>query len=401
MKKIIYLAHRLPFPPNKGDKIRSYHILKYLRSKYEVYLGTFVDDPDDEKYIPDIKKTYQHVCIDRPKLSTAITRSLLARQSISEALYYSKRLESWIAELIQTETIDAMICFSSAMGQYALKFKDRIKTHIVDYVDVDSEKWRAYSINRLFPLNLVYLREAKKLLSLEMKIAKSVHASLFVTEEERRLFETLTHLPERTHAIYNGVDIDYFNPALHFENPYHDDNLNIVFTGRMDYWPNVEAVQWFCSNVFKAIQNTLPNIKFYIVGAKPTKAVKNLSSISNVIVTGQVSDIRPYLKYATVSVAPLQIARGVQNKVLEAMAMCTPMVVSEPALTGIQCQPNLPVMVAQSEGEWIHALKQMFSHLPSNESRSNLRKNILDQYSWDQTLKPLTTLLERYEQKII
>lgn len=396
MKKIIYLAHRIPFPPNKGDKIRSYHILKYLRSKYEVYLGTFVDDPDDEKYIPEIKKSYRHVCIDRPKFKRAIIQSLLSRQSISEALYYSKHLENWIAELIQTETIDSIICFSSAMGQYALKFKDQVKTHIVDYVDVDSEKWRAYGLTRFFPLNLVYLREAKKLLLLEKKIAKSVHASLFVTEDERKLFEEVSNLSEHTYTIHNGVDIEYFNPDLHFENPYQDTDLNIVFTGRMDYWPNVEAVQWFCSNVFKTIQATHPNSKFYIVGAKPTQTVEHLAAISNVIVTGQVSDIRPYLKYATVSVAPLQIGRGVQNKVLEAMAMRVPMVVSESALTGIQCQPNLPVVVAESIAEWVEALSHIFIQYPNMELRSNLRKNILDQYSWDQTLKPLATLLGHY-----
>ncbi|MFO1257167.1 MAG: TIGR03087 family PEP-CTERM/XrtA system glycosyltransferase [Gammaproteobacteria bacterium] len=396
MKKIIYLAHRIPFPPNKGDKIRSYHILKYLRSKYEVYLGTFIDEADDERFIPDIKKTFQHVCIDRPRLGKAIIRSLLNRDSISEELYYSKRLEKWIADLIHTESIDAMICFSSAIGQYALKFKDRIKTHIVDYVDVDSEKWRAYGLKRIFPLNLVYLRESKKLLSLEMAIAKSVSASLFVTEDEAKLFERLTNLTEDIHAIYNGVDTDYFNPDSNFESPYNDGDLNIVFTGRMDYWPNVEAVKWFCLNVFKTLQSKIPNIKFYIVGAKPTQAVQNLANIKNVIVTGQVSDIRPYLKYATLCVAPLQIGRGVQNKVLEAMAMRVPMVVSESALTGIQCQPNLPIIIANSEVEWQQSLSDIINRYPNFELRSNLRKNILDQYSWNHTLKPLTNLLERH-----
>lgn len=396
MKKIIYLAHRIPYPPNKGDKIRSFHMLNFLKEKYEVYLGTFIDDSEDEKYISEIESNFSKTCIVKPNKIKACLLSVLSGQSISETLYHSIKLENWIDGLIRTENIHAIFSFSSAMGQYSLKYKDKIKTHIVDYVDVDSEKWREYGAKRSFPLNLIYKREAIKLLAMEKKIAKSIHASLFVTEDESTLFKKISQIQDRIYTVQNGVDTNYFDPNLDHLNPYGLDQQCMVFTGRMDYWPNIEAVCWFCHTVFPDVKIALPNLKFYIVGAKPTEAVQHLAKISGVIVTGQVIDVRPYIKHAALAIAPLTIGRGVQNKVLEAMAMSVPLIVSKEALTGINIIYKAPIMLASSPVDWLNAIINTLENPPSNEAKNALRKNILDQYSWDNTLKPLTNLLSQY-----
>jgi sugar transferase (PEP-CTERM/EpsH1 system associated) len=396
MKKIIYLSHRIPYPPNKGDKIRSFHILNFLRKKYKVYLGTFIDDSEDERYISEIESNFSKTCIVKPNKIKACLLSVLNGRSISETLYHSIKLENWIDDLIRTEEIEAIFSFSSAMGQYSLKYKDKIKTHIVDYVDVDSEKWREYSVKRSFPLNLIYKREAIKLLAMEKKIANSIHASIFVTEDESALFKQITQIQERIYTVNNGVDTNYFDPNLEYVNPYRLDQECIVFTGRMDYWPNIEAVCWFCQTIFPNIKIAFPNIHFYIVGAKPTETVVQLAKIPGVIVTGQVTDIRPYIKHATLAIAPLKIGRGVQNKVLEAMAMSAPLIVSEEALTGIHILYKAPITIARSPLDWFNAITNTLENPPSQEAKYALRKNILDQYSWEDTLKPLTKLLSQY-----
>ena len=212
--------------------------------------------------------------------------------------------------------------YSSAVAQYVLREDLPLEQRIIDFVDVDSDKWKQFASNKIWPLSAIYKREADKLLEYEQQTAEKFDYNLFVSDSEAELFRQLApSVAEKVTSYNNGVDSRYFSPTEELENPYRSAVLPIVFTGAMDYWPNVDAVKYFARSVLPQVKLRHPEAEFYIVGNKPSAEVKELEQIPGVVVTGWVEDIRPYIKHASVAVAPMRIARGVQNKVLEAMAM--------------------------------------------------------------------------------
>ncbi|MBW8897819.1 MAG: TIGR03087 family PEP-CTERM/XrtA system glycosyltransferase, partial [Massilia sp.] len=342
MKDLLLLIHRIPYPPNKGDKIRSYHLLKHLARHYRVHLATFVDDPDDWQYVPHVEALCASSHFAGMKPLVARMRSLLAllkNRSLSLEYYRDPSLARWVDETVAKHNIERVLVFSGAMAQYADPY--RSARRVVDFCDVDSDKWRQYADQKSWPMNWLYRYEARQLLAYERRVARDYDASLFVSAPEADLFRQLA--PESTAKIghfSNGVDTDYFSPDQPHADPYPAGERALVFTGAMDYWPNVDAVQWFAADIFPALRERFAGLKFYIVGSRPAPAVQELARLPGVVVTGTVPDVRPYIAHAAVSVAPLRIARGIQNKVLEAMAMATPVVVSPQALEGIDAVPG-------------------------------------------------------------
>src|SRR4030095_16254480 len=253
--------------------------------------------------------------------------------------------------VVREHAISKAIVFSSAMAQYVLA--QRGLRLVVDFVDVDSAKWDQYGRSRRWPLATIYGREGRRLLAFERVVAARAQASVFVTEAEAGMFCKLA--PEcapTVHYAQNGVDTDYFAPDPKRTDPFAPTEEAIVFTGAMDYWPNIDAVTWFASEVMPLIVAKRPNARFYVVGMQPAPAVMALDRDPNITVTGLVPDTRPYLQYARVIVAPLRIARGIQNKVLEGMAMGRPVVVSAGAAEGIQATHGIDFEVASDAEEF-------------------------------------------------
>lgn len=395
MKSLLYLTHRIPYPPNKGDKIRSFHLLQHLSKRYRVYLGTFVDNEEDWQYIQVVKEYCQDICIVKLDPLPAKIKSLFAlfgNMPLTLAYYYDTKLMQWVKKLFSTESIQNIVIFSSSMAQYVEDLSDCHR--VIDFVDVDSDKWRQYAQSKHWPFNWIYYRESKCLLSYERKVAREFNYSTFVSEKEAELFKQLS--PEsvnKTTFFNNGVDTDFFSPARDYPNPYPDKKKILVFTGAMDYWANVDAVSWFVDEVFPAIRTKQPDVDFYIVGAKPTKQVQMMANLPGVHVTGSVKDIRPYLMHATIAVAPLRIARGIQNKVLEAMAMQKPVVVSIQAMEGIHAISGKELIVAK---EAVDFTKQILFLLDTDEQMAigqAARNRILQDYTWPASLSPIDTLL--------
>ena len=213
-----------------------------------------------------------------------------------------------------------------------------------DAEDVDSEKWRSYAQSRRWPISWLYRREADKLLAYEREMAASTHVSIFVSAQEAALFKQLApESAEKVHYRTQGVDNEYFDPQLEFKNPYQSQQKVLVFTGAMDYRPNIDAVKWFCEHVLEAVRRQEPNFLFCIVGMKPADEVTQLAKLPGVQVTGGVPDVRPYLSHALAACLPLQLARGIQNKALEAMAMTLPVLATPDALVGIVDLPGRSV----------------------------------------------------------
>ncbi len=323
MEPLLFLAHRLPYPPNKGDKVRSYHFLKHLARRYRVFLGTFVDDPADWQHVDVLRSLCADVHVEAlvPWSKRALSATgFLSGEALSLPYFRSRDLRTWVENVARREGVKRAFAYSSPMAQYILDLPD--VRCVVDFVDMDSAKWGEYAQRRSWPVSAVYEREALRLLAYEQAVATRAHASLFVTDEEAALFRAESPgCADHIHAVRNGVNSDYFAPSSGFASPFATDERPVVFTGAMDYWPNVDAVVWFAREVLPEIRKRDPAVRFYVVGMNPDAAVRALANDAAAIVTGRVDDVRPYLQHARVVVAPLRVARGIQNKVLEAMAM--------------------------------------------------------------------------------
>jgi sugar transferase (PEP-CTERM/EpsH1 system associated) len=395
VENLLLLIHRMPYPPNKGDKIRSYHLLKHVARHYRVHLGTFVDDADDWQHVPRVEAlcASSHFAPLKPLLARVRSLgALLANRSLSLDYYRSAQLQRWVDATMKEHKVDRVLIFSSAMAQYADAYPQARR--VVDFCDVDSDKWRQYADKKNWPMNWLYRHEARQLLAYERHVARECDASLFVSKPEAELFKQLA--PESAAKIgffNNGVDTDYFSPDGSYPNPYPAGRRALVFTGAMDYWPNIDAVQWFAAEVFPQLRERFADLRFYIVGARPSAAVQALAQLPGVVVTGTVPDVRPYIAHAEVAVAPLRIARGIQNKVLEAMAMATPVVVSPQALEGIEAIPGTDLLLAEDAAGFVATVAAL---LTQNDPLIGpvARAKVERLYSWPSNLARIEARLE-------
>ena len=390
MANVLFLVHRLPYPPNKGDKVRSYHLLKHLAARHRVHLGTFIDDPDDERYLPVVQALCAQVHVSRlnpRRAKVASLRGLINNEPLTLSYYRDASLHRWVRQLTASHGIDATLVFSSSMAQYAHSSPDQL---LVDFVDVDSAKWSDYAQMHSWPLSWLYKREGLQLLAYERAVAARARHSFFATEKEADLFKAAA--PESVHRVgmlSNGVDSDYFAPDGARQSPFGADELPIVFTGAMDYWPNIDAVTWFATSMLPKIRLRWPRARFHIVGRSPTSAVQMLAS-NSVSVTGTVPDVRPYLQHAVVVVAPLRLARGVQNKVLEAMAMARPVVAASVCVEAIDAEPDRHLLQATVEQDYVDAIDALISD-PGRASAvgSAGRQRVIAGYGWEARLSEL------------
>lgn len=396
MKDILYLAHRIPFPPDKGDKIRSYHLLKYLSQYFRIHLGCFIDDPADHQYVDKVASLCASSYFVNRSAAKGRLHSLtgfISNEALSVTYYRDDHLRRWVERVLTNNAISHALVFSSPMAQYLCTSQARPLHKIIDFVDVDSEKWRQYAALQRGPLSLLYRREARRLLDYELEITQQFDAATFISAAEAAIF--CKHAPWATNTSFfsNGVDADYFSPAGGYTNPYCDDSPMVVFTGAMDYWPNVEAVQWFAQRVLPSLRVNCPGTSFSIVGARPTARIATLGRLPGVTVVGSVPDVRPYLTHAALAIAPLRIGRGVQNKVLEAMSMQKTVLVSPAALEGISALPGKEVLLARDESEFVHIATRALTGEAGATLGLAARQRILQDYGWGKNLSRLATLL--------
>lgn len=396
MKNLLFLVHRIPYPPVKGDKIRSYHLLRYLARHYNVYLGAFVDNREDWEHVPRLRA----LCADGyfaalapPRATLRAAAALLTGKALTPVYYRDGGLYRWAAGLLNGGRVSRVVAFSGAMAQYVVACGNANARKIIDFVDVDSDKWAQYSAVTPWPRNRVYAREARMLQRYERDTAQLFDACVFASPAEAELFRRRApELVDRVTCISNGVDAEYFNPDRIYPNPYAPQQKVVVFTGAMDYWPNVDAVSWFAREIFVLVREKIAAARFYIVGARPLPAVLRLQRPDVVTVTGTVDDVRPYLAHADVAVAPLRITRGVQNKVLEAMAMGIPVVATPAALEGLVGRPA--VAAAQTAPDFAARIVALLDGGRTVMTPTAVRDWAVRNYDWDRNLAPWLGLLE-------
>jgi len=403
-RRLLMLTHRVPFPPDRGDRIRSWNILKHLAKTNQMFLGCV----SDETVTADIRAKLDSVC-ERISIASVGSKTKWMRagisasrgRSLTEGLFWSPALDRTLRRWTQEQQFDAVIVYCSSMLRYARRPHLKTTPHFVDLVDVDSQKFYEYADNAKSWKRAMYRTEANRVQRLEHDAVRLARAVTLVSDAEAEvLCNTLQSGEHSVHGIANGVDMEYFAPQQTLD---ADQNLNeirnprLVFVGVMNYPPNVEALCWFVANVWPDLRKSYPGAELEIVGKHPNNEILHLSKHDGIHVTGSVPDVRSYVANADIVIAPLQIARGIQNKVLEALSMAKPVIASPKASHGINASHNQHLLIADTPTEWLQSIKACCDSRELRQKLSrNGRKLICEQYTWQATLSRLNELLDQH-----
>ncbi len=399
MPEILFLVHRAPWPPDRGDRVRSWHMFEALAKLAPVHVAALADNAEDaavarEKMAPLCKSLT--IEVRRASRPQALVQAILFGDPVSNRLFRSAALARHVSGLIRHGNISHIVAFSGQMAQYLPRRSHFSGPVLMDFVDVDSAKFATYAEqDKRQPLNWVHAREARVLGEYEAEVARRVDASLFVSLAEAALFRGRSGLgTDKVRAVENGIDTNRFDPAFALDPVGAGAGPLAVFTGQMDYRPNIDAVRWFAADILPLIRQRHPQACFAIVGRAPTDAVRALAKLPGVTVTGEVPDVRPWLAAADAVVAPLLLARGVQNKLLEAMAMARPVVASAAAAEGIDATAGDHLLVASDAAMMAEAVCSLFENRAAATVMGQAaRARMIERYGWDARLAPLGELL--------
>lgn len=377
--KILFVCHRFPYPPNEGGKIRSFNMIAHLQQQHEVTVASLVESKIEQNDIEGIKPYCHSYIAQRMSKPVAWLKALFCLLTFipsSMGYFHSWALGKKIKTLLNEQKFDLIVVHCSSVAHFVLSAKDTPK--ILDFCDMDSQKWLIYAKHKPFPLSLAYWLEGIKLQRAEKKLAMQFEGSSVATAFELETLEGFES-GRASFCFPNGVDTEYFSPV---EREY--DANTICFIGKMNYYPNEKCMLEFCQQVFPLLRKKYPKLKLSIVGSNPTDKILALADTDGIEVTGRVADVRPYVQQAALTVVPLEIARGTQNKILESMAMGVPVVCSEVAARGIDALPGKHVLVAKQSNEYVLQISRI---LDSAEERARLslagRERMLSHHSWD------------------
>ena len=387
--RILFVCHRMPYPPSDGARVRAFHIIRHLARSHEVTLAAPARSADEQKATEQLKQHCSAVItgpITKLAAAARMVKNLATATPSSMGFFYSPQLAARIKQAVSARPFDMVFVYCSSVAHYVEDIQGAVK--VIDFVDMDSQKWLVYAKVHRFPLSLGYWLEGTKLQRAEVAIARAFDLCLCVTPGELATLRGFG-VSATTGWFPNGVDLDYFTPV---DAPY-DPNA-ICFVGRMDYFPNQQAVIDFCDHVLPKVQKARPEAGFTIIGAEPPRAVRELARRPGVTVTGTVADVRAFVRRSAVSVAPLKIARGVQNKILEAMAMGVPVVASPQTAQGVDAVPGRHLMVAADPEAMVAAVIRL---LGDAEERQRLaragREHVERNYSWEGAMRQMDALL--------
>lgn len=397
MPEILFLAHRAPWPPDRGDRIRSWHVFQALTRLAPVHVAALCDSQADADIArAKLASLAASLLLEvrRRSRPAALLQSLVRREPASVTAFGNAGLARHVGGLINHGNITHIVGFSGQMGKY-IPPRDRFSGRVVmDFVDVDSAKFDSFAQCATNPLlRRIYAREARMLAAYEVNLAARADASLFVSTAEAALFRDSSG-SDSSHALENGIDAARFDPSGDFAPlPASADPL-LVFTGQMDYHPNIDAVAWFARDVLPLVRQQHSSARFAIVGRAPAREVTALAALPGVTVTGEVADVRPWLAAADVVIAPLLLARGVQNKLLEAMAMARPVVATPAAAEGIDVAHGDHLRLASDPAAFAMAVNALLADPAAATAMGHVaRQRMITRYGWDAQLSPLAGLL--------
>jgi sugar transferase (PEP-CTERM/EpsH1 system associated) len=386
----LYVVHRVPYPPDKGDRIRSFHLLKQLAGYGRVHLACLADEPVAEEVQAALGRYCERVAILPLDAWWRWGRALvgwLGGRTVTEGAFSSPPLRRLLCRWIGETRYEACLASASSMIPYLRMPQLHDVPRVVDIMDVDSQKWLDYAANGSGPLAWLYRLEGRRLRQLECQLPAWARAVTVVSEAEAGLYRQFC--PDGPiYAVPNGVDLEYFQP----ESPVAEQGL--VFVGALDYRPNVEGIRWFCREVWPHLRKDRPRITLSLVGRKPNPAVRQLAQQDGIELVGQVPDVRPYLARAAVVVVPLLLARGVQNKVLEALALAKATIATPQALAGLKVQPETHVLSASTPREWVAAIRRLLADADLRRRLGSAgRRFVEEHHRWDHCLDGFRSIL--------
>ena len=390
MAKIVLLTQRTPWPPDRGDKITTWRLLERMARKHDVHAIAFAHGAEDERAADALRAKGLRVTTVAWRESWQKLRALplLATGSpVTLGVYGSRRMRAEVDRAVRDA--DLAYAYSSSMAAFLLHHP-RLR-RVMHFAELDSDKWRQYAGRVGAPMSWVWAREARTLLRFERQVAAAFDASILCTPLEQQVFER--HIPGvPSRVLRNGVDLAAFAPRRELRRPHE-----LVFTGVMDYEPNVDGVEWFVREILPLVRRRAPEARFTIVGSKPVERVRALAAVAGVAVTGRVDDVREHLHRAAVSVAPLRIARGIQNKVLEAMACGLPVVGTTSATQGVECEAGRDLVVRDdAQGFADEVVRLLLDPVAAEELGRRGRALVEARYDWERVLEPLDAWLAEW-----
>lgn len=395
---LLFLCQRLPYPPNKGEKIAAFNIIRHLANRFDVHVATLIDTAEEALHIEEFRSHCAGLHVEqirKPQRWVLAGFRWLTGMPVSFALYRSAGLKTHIKHVLEKHKPLAIVAYSSNISDYAFIAGTEAAIRVLHFSDVDSEKFVSYAKQARGWRRWLFKLEAQRVRKAEAQLARRADAVGFVSDDEAALFRKVVDSDAaRIVTIANGVDAQAFDPDKPWPRPNWGKGPAFVFTGSMDYPPNIDGVLWFAEAILPAVRAAHRDVQFAIVGANPAPAVRALAQQPGVFVTGRVPEVQPYLAHAAAAVAPLRIARGIQNKVLEALAMGRPTIVSPHALTGIGAPDTTPVIVADSAEEWIKACIEVLEDpAAATALGERARPFVRGRFSWAARLETLDGLL--------
>jgi sugar transferase (PEP-CTERM/EpsH1 system associated) len=387
---ILFLCHRFPFPPARGGKIRPFNIIRHLHGQgHRVTVCSLVRseaEAEAGRGIAPYCSAFEMGHVREPVQYTRMVARLPVATPSSMGYFYSPELQAKVRGLLATQDWGLIFVHCSSVAQYVEHVSSVPK--ILDFGDMDSQKWLEYAHHKPFPLSLGYLLEGRKMLWAEKRLARLFDLCTATTRAE---WQTLQGYDTGVASDWfpNGVDAEYFSQV---DAPHDPDTIS--FIGRMDYYPNQECMARFCNEVWPLLKARRPSMKLLIVGAEPSPAVRMLERIDGVTVTGSVPDVRPFVRGSVLMVAPLAIARGTQNKILEAMAMGVPVVTSSIAAGGVDAIPEQHLLVADTPQDTADAILRVIDN-PAERARlaEAGRARMLSHHAWAGSMKRLDAIV--------
>lgn len=390
MKNVLYLTHRVPYPPNRGDRIRTYNIIRFLGQRCNLHVVTFAEEEPAADTLEELSKHCESVSvipIGRTRWVSAAV-SFATGGTVTEGLFRSEPFMAAVTGLAAGVHFDAVLASSSGVARYLDNNALNGARRWVDLIDVDSRKWLDYATTSNPLVAQVYKREGVRLREIEKRLASGCERLTVVTDAEVEEFRSFSQAGQVS-AVTNGVDLDFF------ERPdTHDEQQKCVFVGVLNYKPNVDGVIWFCQNVWPQVREAHPAARFEIVGRDPAPEVAALGEIDGVDVVGPVDDIRPHLWSASAIVTPMLISRGVQNKVLEAFAAARPLVSSPAPLVGLDIEVGRHAMRAEGPSEWVSNIDRLFTDTSLRARMGqDARQWVVAHHNWDVCLEEFSELI--------
>ena len=389
MNHLLFLSHCVPAPPDKGEKIRAYHEIQQLASRYRIHLTCFARNESEVRAVAELSRVCASVYAERisPRWSLAKAGGRFALgDSLNAAFYHSPKMRQYVTSLAGRVPLDAALAFSVVMAPYAPPGIPLL----LDMIDVDSEKWFQYAQSRR--PGALFRLEGRRLRRFEKRWAESARRVALTTRNEEELVKAFAPTAS-TFSIENGVDSAFFDGRAHNSPAELTGRRFIAFVGTMDYHPNIEAASWFARSVFPRLRLRDAALEFFIVGRNPPAEIVRLESLPGVHATGGVPDTRPYLASARAIVVPLRVARGIQNKVLEALAMGR-WVFTTPEV-GKTFGSGLPVglVCCASEQEFVEHVSAACSLEPQCDS--SIRADACARFSWSRMASVLGAQLDQ------